>query len=95
LHYFNKKTTKITYKNVWVRIEVKNLAIINNGQNYTKSQAENTIHSPLTTHNCLPFTTTIISTYMNTILTYVMPHFSPLLFMLEVESSTLGTIASE
>jgi hypothetical protein len=64
-------------------------------RNYTKSQAENSIHSPLTTYNCLAFTTTIIFTYMNTILTYGMPHFSPLLFMLEVESSTLGTIASE
>jgi hypothetical protein len=64
-------------------------------RNYTKSQAENSIQPPLTTYNCLAFTTAIIFTYMNTILTYVMPHFFPLLFMLEVESSTLGTLASE
>jgi hypothetical protein len=64
-------------------------------RNYTKSQAENSIHSPLTTPNCLAFTTTIIFTYMNTILTYVMPHFSALLFMPEVGSSTLGTLASK
>jgi len=64
-------------------------------RNYTKSQAENSIQSPLTTHNCLAFTTAIIFTYMNTILTYVMPHFSPLLFMLEVGSGTLGTLASD
>jgi hypothetical protein len=64
-------------------------------RNYTKSHTENSIQSPLTTHNCLVFTTTVIFTYMNTILTYVMPHFSPLLFMLEVGSGTLGTLASE
>lgn len=60
-------------------------------RNYTKLQAENSIQSPLTTHNCLTFTTTIIFTYMNTILTYVMPHFSPLLFVLEVGSGTLAS----
>jgi len=90
--FLQQEDRKIKYKNIWVRVEVKNLAIINNGQ---KSQAENSIQSPLTTHNCLAFTTTIIFTYMNTILTYVMPHFSPLLFMLEMGSGTLGTLASE
>jgi len=30
--FLQQEERKITHKNIWVRVEVKNLAIINNGQ---------------------------------------------------------------
>jgi len=34
--FLQQEDRKITYKNIWVRVEVKNLAILNNGQKLYK-----------------------------------------------------------
>lgn len=34
--FLQQEDNKITYKNIWVRVEVKNLAITNNGQKLHK-----------------------------------------------------------
>lgn len=34
--FLQQEDRKIKYKNIWVRVEVKNLAIINNGQKLYK-----------------------------------------------------------